>query len=161
MRITRRLLFACLPAIVLLAGSSVLAQAPKVNQVSGTAIVKSGKAATASLTFNIEHDAHINSNKPLDEVLVPTTLKLQPPTQLVVARIQYPDGELLEFPFSPEEKLSLYTGNFTITAMVRAMPHTRPGVYRVHGELKYQACNNRQCFPPKTLPVALDVKVTR
>ena len=36
-----------------------------------------------------------------------------------------------------------------------------PGTYRVHGELRYQACNDRACFPPKTLPVAFDVKVTR
>jgi hypothetical protein len=31
----------------------------------------------------------------------------------------------------------------------------------MHGVLRYQACDNAQCFPPKTLPVSFEVKVTR
>ena len=31
----------------------------------------------------------------------------------------------------------------------------------MHGELKFQACNDRQCFPPKTTPVDFDVKVAK
>jgi hypothetical protein len=27
--------------------------------------------------------------------------------------------------------------------------------------LRYQACDNAQCFPPKTVPVSFDVKVVK
>ena len=36
-----------------------------------------------------------------------------------------------------------------------------PGKYVMHGVLRYQACDNAQCFPPKTLPVSFDVKVVK
>ncbi len=35
------------------------------------------------------------------------------------------------------------------------------GPVRMRGELRYQACNDRACFPPKTLPVTLDVTVVQ
>jgi hypothetical protein len=31
----------------------------------------------------------------------------------------------------------------------------------VHGELQYQACNDRACFPPKKLPVEFEVTVLK
>jgi hypothetical protein len=31
----------------------------------------------------------------------------------------------------------------------------------MRGSLRYQACDNAQCFPPKTLPVNFDVKVVK
>jgi hypothetical protein len=59
------------------------------------------------------------------------------------------------------EKLSVYSGNFTVTAEVR-IPKSAPfGTLRVYGEVKYQACDNRQCFPPKTAPLEFDVKVVK
>ena len=36
-----------------------------------------------------------------------------------------------------------------------------PGKYVMHGMLRYQACDNAQCFPPKALPVSFDVKVVK
>ena len=153
---------AALSGALFLLTAPAFAQAPKVEQVPTQPVkVVSGKSSTATFVFRVAEGMHVNSDKPLDELLVPTTLKLQPPTQLMVAKINYPEGELMNFPFSPEEKLSLYTGDFGIKALVRVVPGTGPGIYRIKGELKYQACNNRQCFPPKSLPVILDVKVSR
>jgi len=34
-----------------------------------------------------------------------------------------------------------------------------PGKYVMHGVLRYQACDNAACYPPKTVPVSFDVKV--
>jgi hypothetical protein len=31
----------------------------------------------------------------------------------------------------------------------------------MHGVLRYQACDNAACYPPKTLPVSFDVKVIK
>jgi hypothetical protein len=31
----------------------------------------------------------------------------------------------------------------------------------VHGQLKYQACNDRSCFPPKLAPVEFEVQVLK
>jgi hypothetical protein len=91
--------------------------------------------------------------------LIPTTLHLDPPTDLSLGNIQYPAGEQLSFAFSPDEKLSVYTGNFTVTATARTVGSIRTGNYRVHGELRYQACDDHACYPPRSAPVAFDVHV--
>jgi len=42
---------------------------------------------------------------------------------------------------------------------VLAAKGTPRGTYRVHGSLRYQACDNRACYPPSTVPIAFDVAV--
>src|SRR4051812_34877339 len=118
-----------------------------------------GKSAPVTLSFRVASGFHINSNKPNSELLIPTVLKLSPPTDLSLGNIQYPSGEELSFAFSPDEKLSVYTGNFVVQATARSIGAIRPGSYRVHGELKFQACDNSACYPPKSIPVSFDVHV--
>lgn len=133
--------------------------APSVSLVTAEpATLLPGKTAPATLLFKVNNGFHINSNKPNSELLIPTSLKLSPPTDIMIAGTQYPEGQLVKFPFS-EEQLSVYSGEFKVVPKVRASGALRPGTYRIRGELKYQACNDRQCFPPKTTPIAFDVKV--
>jgi hypothetical protein len=104
---------------------------------------------------------HINSNKPSAEYLIPTSLRLDVPTDIVVGKIDYPEGHDMSFAFAPDEKLSVYTGDFAITLNVRPLSGVLPGKYEFHGELKYQACDNAACYPPKKLPVRFEVKVLK
>jgi hypothetical protein len=79
----------------------------------------------------------------------------------MVGKISYPAGKEMSFAFMPEEKLSVYDGAFSIFALVRTSQSIPYGRYRVHGTLRYQACDNRQCYPPEQIPVAFDVKVQK
>jgi hypothetical protein len=45
--------------------------------------------------------------------------------------------------------------------MVRPLASVLPGKYVFRGELKYQACDNAACYPPKKLPVQFEVKVVK
>jgi DsbC/DsbD-like thiol-disulfide interchange protein len=123
--------------------------------------VHPGGSRQVELAFRVARGYHINSNKPSSELLVPTVLSVSPPTNIVVAKMTYPAGEDRSFPFSPGEKLNVYTGDFALTALVRVTRTTPLGRYRVHGTLKYQACDDRACYPPGKVPVAFDVKVTK
>ena len=154
-------------ALALALSTTVLAQAPATTAGPSVSLVTSepatvvpGKTAPATLLFRVSPGFHINSNKPNSELLIPTSLQLDLPTDVMVAGVKYPAGAQVQFPFQ-EEKLSVYSGEFKVTPMVRAAQSLRPGLYRVHGNLKFQACNDRQCFPPKTTPFTFDVKVTK
>jgi hypothetical protein len=81
------------------------------------------------------------------------------PDDLVIGRLQYPAGQLKSFPFDPSEKLSVYSGDVVITGRLIAPPHAATGTYTVHGDFKYQACDNNACYPPKTVPISFNVKV--
>jgi hypothetical protein len=120
-----------------------------------------GRPSRVQLNFRIQRGFHINSNRPNDEALIPTSLRLSPPTDVLVGRIAYPAGQDLTFDFMPGEKLNVYANDFTVTAMVTTSRTIPSGTYRVHGALKYQACDNRQCYPAKEVPVQFDVKVQK
>ncbi len=113
------------------------------------------------LNFRIPAGYHINSNTPKSEFLIPTALKMELPTDIVLGKIAYPAGEDASFPFSPDEKLSVYSGDFTIAVAVHPLHSVVPGKYEMHGVLRYQACDNAACYPPKTLPVKFEIKVVK
>jgi hypothetical protein len=119
------------------------------------------KQTIVNLNFRVAHGFHINSNTPKSEFLIPTNLKMDLPTDIVLGKIEYPPGQDVSFPFSPDEALNVYTGDFTIAVAVHPLHSVVPGKYVMHGVLRYQACDNAQCFPPKTLPVSFDVKVVK
>jgi thiol:disulfide interchange protein len=114
-----------------------------------------------NLNFRIPSGYHINSNTPKSEFLIPTALKMDLPTDIILGKIEYPAGEDASFPFSPDEKLSVYSGDFTIGLGVHPLKSVVPGKYVMHGVLRYQACDNAACYPPKTLPVSFEVKVVK
>ena len=102
-----------------------------------------------NLNFRVPPGYHINSNTPKSEFLIPTALKMDLPTDIILGKIEYPAGEDPTFPFSPDEKLSVYSGDFTIARRVHPLESVVPGKYVMHGVLRYQACDNAACYPPK------------
>lgn len=125
------------------------------------ASVMRGRANGVDLRFHVETGFHINSNKPAAEYLIPTTLKLDAPTDIVVGGVTYPPGQEASFAFAPDEKLSVYTGNFYLSVDVRPLAGVLPGKYEFRGNLRYQACDNAACYPPRNLPVQFEVKVVK
>lgn len=127
----------------------------------GVVTAQRTKQTMVDLDFRVAPGFHINSNKPKSEFLIATGLKMDPPTDIVLRRIEYPSGKDVAFPFSPDEKLNVYSGDFTIKVAVHPLRSVVPGKYAMRGTLRYQACDNAQCFPPKTLPITFDVKVVK
>jgi hypothetical protein len=119
------------------------------------------KDTLVDLDFRVAQGFHINSNAPKSEFLIPTKLTMDVPTDIALGRIAYPPGQDLSFPFSPDEALNVYTGDFTVKVAVHPLKSVVPGKYVMHGFLRYQACDNGQCFPPKNLPVSFEVKVVK
>lgn len=128
---------------------------------AGITPIDRGHPGTVQLQFRVTRGFHVNSNQPKQEYLKKTELKLDAPTDIVIGRITYPAGEDRSFPFSGNEKLSVYSGDFAIAVTVRPLHSVLPAKYAVHGFLKYQACDNAACYPPKQLPVVFEVKVMK
>jgi hypothetical protein len=156
-----------LAAALALFACFALAQSPgkKAPSVSVAPIepvtVTRGSAGPLSLHFRVASGFHINSNTPKSEFLIPTSLRLDAPTDIAITKLSYPEGKDMSFPFAPDDKLNVYSGDFTVTMAIRPLHTVLPGKYAIHGELKYQACDNAACYPPKKLPVDFDVKVLK
>ena len=118
--------------------------------------VVADRPSWVDLHFKVAEGLHVNSHLPHAEDLIPTTLKLPPTSGVRLADAVFPPGEdyALDIgPDSPKEKLSVYTGEFTVRAQLVA----GKGEHLVEATLRYQACNNESCMPPHSIPVAIDV----
>jgi Thiol:disulfide interchange protein DsbD, N-terminal len=128
---------------------------------SPVAVVTQGKPVMVPLLFHVASGYHINSNRPKSEFLIPTTLKVEANTDIVIGKTAYPEGHDMSFAFDPDEKLNVYTGDFKVDVQVHPLHSAQTGKYVIRGTLKYQACDNAACYPPKQLPVSFDVRIAK
>jgi cytochrome c biogenesis DsbD-like protein len=126
---------------------------------TSTVVVSPGGRTPVQFTFRVQNPYHINSNHPTLEELIPTQLHFSLPGEVAIGKMQYPAGTLMSFPFDPNVKLSVYSGDFVVRGVVVAPTQASTGTYTIHAELKYQACDNNSCYPPKKLPFTFNVKV--
>ena len=112
-----------------------------------------GKPTLVDLHFRVAPGLHVNSHTPRTEELIPTTLKFPEGAGVQLVRADFPTGKDFSFAIEPTEKLSVYTGEFVI----RAELVSSRGEHLVEATLRYQACDNATCMPPKSIPVAIDV----
>ena len=153
--------------VLLLASCLLFADDPKLARVYVTfegasqATIAPGKPTPVELHFKVKDGFHVNSNQPKSELLIPTALKLDLPTDLAAGSIVYPQGKDISFPFDPSEKLNVYSGDFTVKAKLAAAHTASAGNFTVHGKLRYQACSDNACYPPRDAPVDFDVHVAK
>ncbi len=156
--------FGTMGAMLLLLGAAqgqeLAPSGPSVSLLSAPGVVVTrGSSASTELRFRVAAGYHINSNKPHDEFLIPTALKLNAPTDIIVGRVTYPSGQDMAFEFSPAQPINVYSGDFNVMVKVRPLRTVMAGNYVMRGKLRYQACDNRACYPPKNLPVEFGIKV--
>jgi len=119
------------------------------EQVSAPA----GKPTAVELHFRVAPGLHINSHTPKDSYLIPTELTIPASSGVMLKSATYPEGADITLPADPTTRLSVYTGEFIINTRIVA----EKGNHLVEARLRYQACDNNACMPPKTITVAIDV----
>jgi DsbC/DsbD-like thiol-disulfide interchange protein len=119
---------------------------------------KRGQTVQAKIPVTVESGFHVNSNKPSDEYLIPLKLTWTATGALEGGEIAYPKPTLEKYEFS-EKPLSVFTGNFNLTANFKVAPNAPAGPGVAAGKLRYQACNDKACFPPKTVDVSVSYQV--
>lgn len=114
--------------------------------------VPRGHTFELAVVADIRQGFHINSHKPTEEFLIPTTLTTQLPSGFREVATDYPPGEMLKFSFSPSP-LSVYTGRVTVILRIEAPANAPLGSQSIPLSLRYQACNDTTCLPPVKIPV--------
>lgn len=137
----------------------VWAQAGAVLTVSAPPKVSAARntVLSASLSVQLRKGYHVNSNTPDDEYLIPLTLTWDAP-HLELRDIVYPTPAKSSFSFS-SKPVSVYAGTFEIVSRF-AVPAKAPlGASVLTGKLRYQACTDNMCLPPKTVDVRVPVEI--
>jgi hypothetical protein len=115
--------------------------------------VTAGHPTPVSLTFRIANGLHINSHTPTSKTFIRTELILPTDPSTRLSSVDFPPGTPYALPAFPQDKLSVYAGEFAVQAKLTA---TR-GNHMLHAKLRYQACATNSCYPPRTIPVNIDV----
>jgi thioredoxin:protein disulfide reductase len=121
-------------------------------------ILKRGATQAVEFIIQVKNGYHVNSNTPSDEYLIPLRFTFAGESPVQVADVEYPKPSLEKFAFS-EKPVSVFQGDIRTKALFKAGPNTPAGVSAVQGKLRYQACNDRMCLPPRTLDVKIPVEV--
>ncbi|HKO62892.1 MAG TPA: protein-disulfide reductase DsbD N-terminal domain-containing protein [Pyrinomonadaceae bacterium] len=142
-------------------GSKVAAQSPPHINVTAAASnhkVNRGRTLRATVTMEIPGDYHVNSARPLEKFLIPTTLKVSAPDGIRIGPIAYPRAVLRKFKFS-KNNVSVYEGRAVMRFTVTVPAATSTGAKELKLSLRYQSCNDEVCFPPQTKDLSLWVHV--
>jgi hypothetical protein len=170
-RCFRYLLVPCALLVVSGAGRDAVLRAQESSAASAArAVVKThtyvsldpvprGKEFQVAVVVDINEAYHMNSHKPLDSYLIPTTLTPKFPAGFKLIDTVYPNGHNKKFPFSPDKPLNVYSGKVTLRMRVSAQASAPIGTTPLPITLRYQACNNSACLPPVRVLVNAQVRV--
>jgi hypothetical protein len=142
-----------------LACALVWAQAPGVLTVSDPAKLRVPRTGSVeqSLKLRLQPGYHVNSDKPNDDFLIPLRLSWEKGAVETVA-VEFPKPVIEKSEIS-EKPLSLFTGNFEIVTKFKRAPGAVPGPGLLTGKLRYQACNDKMCLPPKNIELKVPLLV--
>ncbi len=119
---------------------------------------KRGAGVEARVKVALQHGYHVNSNTPTEDYLIPLRLTWEQGA-LQAAGVVYPKPRNEKYAFS-EKPLSVFTGSFDLVSRFKVAPNAPPGPGILLGKLRYQACNDKACFPPKTVEVRLPYEIS-
>jgi thioredoxin:protein disulfide reductase len=111
--------------------------------------VVSGRTARAALEVALPEGLHVQSNKPRDPLLIPTSMDFDPPEGITVREIVFPNP--VDFKQAGvDQPLAVFERVFAIGVQFDVASAVTSGEIIVPARLRYQACNDTVCFAPKT-----------
>ena len=119
--------------------------------------LKRAEPAAQVLQVSLKSGFHVNSHAPNDKSLIPLKLTWET-SHVEVTGIFYPTPHLEKSEFS-DQPLSVFSGNFEIVSKLRRTSLAQPGPGYLAGKLRYQACNDKMCLPPRTLEIKVPLLI--
>lgn len=155
MKIGRHCVFVL--SAILLGPAAIVASAQTVSGSIANGSVARGGSARGSIVLNIPGGLHVNSNRPNSEFAIPTTVTLTA-TGGSVSGVTYPRGKNRKFQFS-SDTINVYEGRVVFPFTVRVPAGYRGRTVTVRAAVRYQACTDEVCYPPRTRNLTITARV--
>jgi len=148
-RIVGLALFSC--------GAAFTMNAQSVSGSIANGTVTRGKAARATVVLSLPGGLHANSNRPGSQYAIPTTVRASA-KGVRIGAVTYPRGRNRKFSFS-EDTINVYEGRPSFGFNVTVPDNYKGNTVKVNVAVRYQACNDEVCYPPKTKNVTLTARI--
>lgn len=133
------------------------ASAQTVGGSIGNGTVARGSRVRGSVVLSIPGGLHVNSNRPASEYAIPTTVSLTG-AGVRVGRPTFPRGVNRKFQFS-ENLINVYEGTVRFPFSINIPSGFKGDTVRVRAVVRYQACTEEVCYPPRTKEITLTARV--
>lgn len=133
------------------------AQAVSVTGSLAKKTVSRGSTSKATLVLSIPSGLHVNSSRPASEYAIPTTVRVSG-SGLKAGGLTYPRGRNRKFQFS-ENLINVYEGRVSFPFTVTVPANFKGSTIRVNATVRYQACTEEVCYPPKSKTITMTAKV--
>lgn len=143
--------------ITFFAGGVFSVNAQTVSGTLGNGTVSRGATAKGSVVLSIPGGLHVNSSRPNSEYAIPTSVRVSG-QGVRAGGINYPRGKNRKFQFS-ESVINVYEGRVSIPFTVTVPANFRGDTVRVRAVVRYQACTDEVCYPPKSKDVTITARV--
>ena len=142
-------------AIIFIAGGIHQINAQDISGSIGA--IKRGGSGRGTIVMSIPGGLHVNSSRPNNIYLIPTTVRVSAAGAKVGA-VNFPRGRNRKFAFS-EETLNVYEGRTAFNFNVTVPANYKGSTVKVRAVVRYQACTDEVCYPPKTKEITLTANV--
>ena len=119
--------------------------------------VSRGGSVRGTVTLSIPGGLHINSNRPNSQYAIPTTVKISA-VGAKTGAVSYPRGRNRKFQFS-EDTLNVYEGTVSFGFTLTVPAGFKGNVVKVRAVVRYQACTDEVCYPPKSKEITFTAKI--
>ncbi len=151
----KKLLFGLFTAFIFLASASVETRAQTINGSIGA--VKRGGSTKGAIVMDVPGGLHVNSSRPNSQYAIPTVVRVSA-VGAKIGAVSYPRGVNRKFGFS-EDTINVYEGRTSFGFNLTVPANFKGNVVRVRAVVRYQACTDEVCYPPKSKEITLTAKV--
>jgi thiol:disulfide interchange protein DsbD len=138
--------------------AAVSSSAQVVKVTSSPVTISQDGPVDAVVTLSISPGFHVNANPATFPYLIATELTADKVDGVTAGTPVYPAAEKKKFQFA-EQPLAVYEGETPIKLNLRTETNVAAGSRSLPVNVRVQACDEEQCFPPATIKTTISVTV--
>lgn len=138
------------------AHSTVEAKHLRISTSAGDEVVHIGQRIVLSVDVDLPPGMHVYA--PGVKGYIPIDLGIGESPSFSAHDAVYPKSKTMHLK-AINETLPVYTGQFRVLRDITIAKGVQPGELKVEGKFRYQACDDRECFIPETVPLKWVLRV--
>ena len=130
--------------------SPVAAKRLKLSRSASDTVVRGGQRVKLRVDIELPRNSHVYA--PGVQGYIPIEWKLSETASAEVLPLKYPPSKSMHLK-AINETVPVYEGKLTLEREIVPKERLPAGEVRIEGSLRYQVCDDRQCYVPETVPL--------